>query len=53
MRIFLIGESGAAVTPTEEIAQALIEIAGYQRCTEAEYWQKLRAVDAVDKSDDV
>jgi hypothetical protein len=46
--IYLIGVSGAACTPNEGMAKALEEVAGYQRCTEDEYWERLREIEAVD-----
>ena len=46
--IYLIGETGAAKTNDETMANAMVELAGYTRCTEEEYWQRLREIKAVD-----
>jgi len=46
--IYLIGETGAARTTDEAMARAIVRSAGYRRCTEATYWQKMREIEAVD-----
>lgn len=49
--IYLIGATGAACTPNEEMAKALEDVAGYRRCTEGEYWERLRKIEAMDGPD--
>ena len=46
--IYLIGETGAARTSDPAMADALIAIGGYRRCTEEQYWQRMREIEAVD-----
>ena len=48
MMIYLIGETGAARTTDEAMAATLEAASGYHRCTESEYWQKLREIGALD-----
>ena len=46
--IYLIGKTGAACTLNEDMARAMIKIAGYHSCTESEYFDKLREIKALD-----
>ncbi len=48
--IFLIGLGGAARTTDPAIAHAFETVAGYTRCTRAQYNQTLREISALDTS---
>ena len=46
--IYLTGTTGAARTTDPTIAQAMETIAGYQRCTQEQYYAKLQDIEALD-----
>lgn len=46
--IYLIGTTGAARTSDEDMAHALEQASGYQRCTQKEYLQRMREIRALD-----
>jgi len=46
--IYLIGETGAAKTNDFAMAEAMVTVGRYCRCTEEQYWQRMREIEAVD-----
>lgn len=46
--IYLIGTTGAARTSCETMASAFEQASGYRRCTQEEYHQRMRQIQALD-----